>query len=174
MDIYHLDGAVDHRFEQTQNLPGAFYPLSEENTRKLQHIFMQLTDDTDPEPIELPVQGRLLRITHAAKGVGFFNFNELCVAALGAADYLEIAKCLHTVLIDEIPLMLAEKRNETMRFINLIDALYEAKVKLYFVAEAAPEKLAPSGELNFPFQRTLSRLMEMQGEEYRKKPHLAD
>jgi len=174
MDIYHLDGAVDHRFEQTQNLPGAFYPLSEENTRKLQHIFMQLTDDTDPEPIELPVQGRLLRITHAAKGVGFFNFNELCVAALGAADYLEIAKCLHTVLIDEITLMLAEKRNETMRFINLIDALYEAKVKLYFVAEAAPEKLAPSGELNFPFQRTLSRLMEMQGEEYRKKPHLAD
>jgi cell division protein ZapE len=118
------------------------------------------------------VQGRTLRITHAAKGVGFFNFDELCVAALGSADYLAIAECLHTVLIDGIPRLSDEKRNETMRFINLIDALYESKVKIYLAAAAAPEKLAPSGELNFPFQRTLSRLMEMQGDEYRQKAHL--
>ena len=68
--------------------------------------------------------------------------------------------------------MRAEKHDETMRFMNLIDALYEARVKLYMAAETAPEKLAPSGELNFPFQRTLSRLVEMQGEEYRRKAHL--
>ena len=172
MDVFHLDGAVDHRFEQTQKLPSYFHPLGEASTHRLQETFFHLTDNADPEPMTLPVQGRTLRITHAAKGVGFFNFDELCVAALGSADYLEIARCLHTVLIDGVPRMSDERRNETMRFINLIDALYEAKVKLYLAAEMPPENLAPPGELNFPFQRTLSRLMEMQGEEYRKKGHL--
>jgi cell division protein ZapE len=172
MNVYYLNGIVDHRFEQTQELPCAFYPLSEENTHKLQGIFLQLTEDAEPEPLILPVQGRTLRITHAAKGVGFFNFDELCVAALGPADYLEIAVCLHTILLDGIPRMIEEKRNETLRFINLIDALYEARVKFYFVAEVPLDKLAPSGELNYPFQRALSRLTEMQSEEYRKKPHL--
>jgi cell division protein ZapE len=174
MDIYHLDGAVDHRLEQTREVPHYFYPLSQENTHKLQGIFFRLTGDAEPEEMALPVQGRVLKITHAAKGVGFFNFDELCVAALGAADYLEIAHCLHTVLIDEVPVMKAEKRDQTMRFINLIDALYEARAKLYLTAAAPLEKLAPAGELSFPFQRTLSRLMEMQGEEYKKKPHLAE
>ena len=172
MRIYHLDGAVDHRFEQTQKLPGCFFPLNADNTRRLQQIFFQLTGNADPESLALPVQGRTLRVTHAAKGVGFFNFEELCVEALGAADYLALAASLHTVLIDGVPKMSAEKRNETMRFINLIDALYEAHVQLYFSAEAAPEQLTPGGELEFQFQRTLSRLMEMQGEEYRKKAHL--
>jgi len=114
-----------------------------------------------------------LRITHAAKGVGFFNFNELCVAALGPADYLAIAQCLHCVLVDDVPKMSDEKRNETLRFINLIDALYEAKVKIYMATAVALERLAPPGELNFPFQRTLSRLIEMQGAEYRQKAHLS-
>lgn len=173
MRVYHLDGSIDHRFEQTQKLPGCFHPLNAENTKKLQQIFFQLTNNADPESISLPIQGRTLRVTHTAKGVAFFNFGELCVAALGSADYLALAESLHTVLIDGVPKMSAEKRNETMRFINLVDALYEANVQLYFAAAAAPEQLAPQGELEFPFQRTLSRLTEMQGEEYRKKAHLA-
>jgi cell division protein ZapE len=174
MTVYHLDGAVDHRFEQTKALPCYFHPLDIDNTQHLQKIFYQLTDDAEPESIVLPVQGRTLHITHAAKGVGFFNYDELCVASLGAADYLEIAKCLHTVLIDGVPRMREEKRDETVRFTNLIDALYEAKVKLYLAAEAAAEQLPPAGELSFAFQRTLSRLTEMQGEAYRHKTHLAE
>ncbi|MDR3450037.1 MAG: cell division protein ZapE [Alphaproteobacteria bacterium] len=172
MNVYELTGAVDHRFEQTKSLPCYFHPLSEAHTHKLQEIFFRLTDDAEPVPLDLPVQGRTLHITHAAKGVGFFNFDELCKEALGAADYLAIAEVLHTIIIDDVPRFKAEARNETVRFMNLIDALYEAKVKLFMAAEAATEKLAPPGELNFPFQRTLSRLMEMQGEEYRHKPHL--
>jgi cell division protein ZapE len=172
MDIYYLDGAVDHRFEQTQKLPGCFYPLNTENTHKLQNIFFQLTNNVEPEVTELRVQGRVLRMMHAAKGIGFFNFDELCVSALGPADYLALAESLHTVLIDGVPKMDSERRNETMRFINLIDALYEAHVQLYLTAATPPEQLAPEGELDFPFQRTLSRLMEMQGEEYRQKAHL--
>jgi cell division protein ZapE len=174
MQVYHLQGAVDHRYEQTKGLPSFFHPLNDENTRRLQEIFFRLTGDAEPEPITLPVQGRSLRITHAAKGVGFFNFDELCVAALGAADYLAIAESLHTVIIDGVPRMLAEQRNITMRFVNLIDALYDARVKIYLAAAAAPADLAPPGELNFQFQRTLSRLVEMQSEEYRKQAHLGE
>ena len=172
MEIYCLNGEVDHRFEQTQKLSRVFYPLSGENTVALQNIFHCLTDNADPEPFVLPVQGRKLRVTHAAKGVGFFNFSELCETALGSADYLALAENLHTILIDKVSCFSVEKRNETTRFINLVDALYEAKTQLYLATETALENLAPQGELNFPFQRTLSRLMEMQGEEYRKKPHL--
>jgi cell division protein ZapE len=172
MAVYHLDGTVDHRFEQTQALPGYVYPLSPEHTQELHDIFFHLTHHAEPSLVLLPVQGRVLRLTHTAKGVGFFNFNELCEAPLGAADFLALAENIHTLLIDEVPQMCEDKRNETTRFINLIDALYEAKVKLHLAAETPLDKLAPTGELNFPFQRTVSRLMEMQSEEYRKKPHL--
>lgn len=172
MQVYQLDGAVDHRFEQTKGLSCYFTPLGKDSTHALQQIFFHLTDNAEPEVIELIVQGRNLRLTHAAKGVGFFNFDELCVAALGTADYLAIAQCLHTVLIDGVPCLTEEKRNESTRFINLIDALYEAKVHLYLATSAPVAQLAPTGEMNFPFQRTLSRLMEMQGQEYRQKGHL--
>ena len=172
MEVYCLNGTVDHRFEQTQKLSSYLHPLNSGNTIVLQSIFYRLTDNADPEPFTLPVQGRQLHVTHAAKGVGFFNFCELCETALGSADYLALAENLHTIIIDNVPCFSPEKRNETTRFINLIDALYEAKTQLYLAAETVPEKLAPQGELNFPFQRTLSRLMEMQGEEYRQKAHL--
>ena len=173
MAVHNLNGAVDHRYEQTRGLSTWFSPLGDETTKKLQGIFLQLTNDAMPESVELPVQGRRLRIMHMAKGVGFFNFDELCVQPLGSADFLAIAECLHTVMFDGVPLFQAEKRNETLRFMTLVDALYEAKVKFYVAAAVAPEKLAPKGEHSFAFQRTVSRLMEMQGEEYRRKPHLS-
>jgi len=171
MIVYELGGDVDHRYERMRGLQTYFTPLGDEATRKLQGIFLQLTDEAEPETILLPVQGRTLKIVHAAKGVGFFNFEELCTEALGPADYLAIAKCLHTVLVDEVPKFTAERRNETLRFMTLIDALYEAKVKFFMAASAAPDKLAPTGEHKFAFQRTVSRLMEMQGEEYRQQRH---
>jgi cell division protein ZapE len=173
MMIHHLGGVVDHRYEQMRGWPVCFTPLGEESTRKLQGIFLQLTDNAEPEAMTLPVQGRDLHITHAAKGVGFFNFDELCGRPLGAADYLAIAQCLHTVLIDNVPILQAEKRDETLRFMTLIDALYESKTKLFFAAAVLPEQLAPSGEHAFAFQRTVSRLAEMGGETYRQLPHLS-
>ncbi|HEU0117037.1 MAG TPA: cell division protein ZapE [Alphaproteobacteria bacterium] len=173
MTIYKLDGATDHRYEQIRGTQSYFSPLGEAATHQLQGVFLQLTDEVKPEPIELPVQGRTLKIVHAAKGVGFFNYEELCQQPLGSADFLAIAECLHTVLLDGVPKFTAEQRNETLRFINLIDALYEAKVKFFMAAAAPPEKLAPTGEHAFAFQRTVSRLMEMQGEEYRRSQHLA-
>ena len=173
MTVHRLTGDVDHRYQQIQGVPTYFHPLNEHTTRELQGIFLRLTDDATPEHLLLPVQGRVLRIVHAAKGVGFFNFDELCVAAMGAADYLAIAECLDTIILDGVPKLTADQRNETTRFMTLIDALYEAKVELFMGSAVDIEQLAPSGELAFAFQRTQSRLMEMQGEDYRAKPHLS-
>ena len=111
-------------------------------------------------------------VKRAARGIAFFTFEELCDRPLGAADYLAIAECFSTVLIDGVPPLSAERRDETARFTTLIDALYEAKTKLFMAAASAPEQLAPAGEWSFAFQRTASRLIEMQSEEYRQKPHL--
>ena len=83
-----------------------------------------------------------------------------------------MAECFHTILIDQVPVLNPEQRNEVVRFTTLIDALYEAKVKLYMAAAASPEKLYPAGEHSFSFQRTASRLNEMQSEEYKQPAHL--
>jgi cell division protein ZapE len=172
MQIYHLGGLIDHRFEKMRGMQTYFTPLGQEATRKLQGIFLQLTDEAPLEPIKLPVQGRTIKITHAARGVGFFNFGELCTEALGASDYLAIAKCLHTLVLDDVPKLTAEQANETLRFMTLIDALYEMKVKLFMASATPPQNLVPSGEHAFAFQRTVSRLMEMQSEEYRQLQHV--
>ena len=106
-------------------------------------------------------------------------FAELCERPLGAADYLEIANQFHTVILDRIPRLGPEKRNEAKRFVTLIDALYEHidalyehKVKLIASAEAPPEALCDSGDGAFEFRRTASRLLEMQSEAYFAKAHL--
>jgi cell division protein ZapE len=172
MQVFEMDGKIDYRYEQLRNLESYFYPLGLETTRKLQGIFIDLTHDAKPELIELIVNGRDLKISNAAQGIGFFNFDELCQTALGAADYLAIAECLHTVILDGVPqLARSEQRNEAVRFMTLIDSLYEAKVKLFMACATPIEELAPFGDVAVPFQRTVSRLMEMQGEAYRLKQH---
>lgn len=171
MQVLELNGKTDYRYEQLRDLKSYFCPLGMETTRKLQGIFLDLTHEAKPELITLLVNGRELHISRAAHGIGFFNFDELCQTAMGSADYLAIAECLHTVILDGVPVLKAEQRNEAVRFMTLIDALYEAKVKL-FMATATPfEKLTPAEDIATAFQRTISRLMEMQGETYRLKPH---
>jgi cell division protein ZapE len=100
------------------------------------------------------------------------SFDDLCIAARGAADYLALAENFHTVLIDNIPRLQKDKRNEAVRFVTLIDALYESKVKLLASADGQPQELYPAGDEAFEFERTVSRLMEMQSRDYLALPHL--
>jgi cell division protein ZapE len=172
MNVHRMDGKIDHRYEQMRGTPCYFTPLGPDASAKLHMIFRQLTSDAMPAPLKLPVQGRVLDVANAARGVAMFTFEDLCTKPLGSADFIAIAECFSAVLIDEVPQLSPERRNESTRFTTLIDALYEAKVKLYMAAAAAPEKLCPAGDLAFAFQRTASRLVEMQSEEYRRQPHL--
>jgi cell division protein ZapE len=139
--------------------------------------FFRLTDyppeDREHVPSEdIPVAGgRTLHVPKSLKGVAVFSFRRLCGEARGTADYLAIARRYHTVFIVGIPLMGPENRNEAARFVTLIDALYEHKVKLLAAADAEPQDLYVAGDGAFEFERTASRLIEMQSEEYLAEGH---
>ena len=118
--------------------------------------------------------GRTLHVPKALKGVAVFSFKRLCAEARGASDYLAVARHFHTVIIVGIPRMGPENRNEAARFVTLVDALYEYKVKLLASAAAEPDALYVAGDGAFEFERTASRLAEMQSDEYLALGHGQD
>jgi cell division protein ZapE len=114
--------------------------------------------------VDVRVQGRILRVPQAACGAAWFTFATLCEAPLGPADYLALAQRFQTIFIDNVPKLGSAKRDARRRFIILIDILYDAHVRVVISAATRPEWLAP--ELS-EFERTASRLQEMQGRDYR-------
>jgi len=166
MDIVHLDSATDYRLDRMMGLPVYYMPADADARAALDRTFRQLTDVERGHPMTLALKGRAVEVPEAAHGVARFSFEDLCAKPLGAADYLKIAHVFHTVIIDGIPVMGPERRNEAKRFVTLIDALYEAKTKLIISAAAEPCALYPAGDGAFAFERTVSRLMEMQSADY--------
>jgi cell division protein ZapE len=138
----------------------------------LAEAFRRLTLGVPAEAEQITVKGRIVPVPQAAEGVAWFTFTDLCDQALGAGDYLAIARRYHTVILDGIPTMNPEKRDQAKRFVTLIDALYERRVNLVCSAAARPRDLYPAGDGSFEFQRTVSRLEEMQSAEYQSQPHL--
>ncbi|MCA8930178.1 MAG: AFG1 family ATPase [Alphaproteobacteria bacterium] len=166
LSVFELESETDYRLDRLKGRPTYHTPLDEAATEALDRAFRDLTDDAPPHAETLKVRGRKLTAPVTAKGVARFTFEDLCARPLGAADYLAIAARFHTVILDGIPVLPPEKRNEAKRFVTLIDALYEAKTNLICSAAALPQALNPEGETSFAFQRTVSRLMEMQADDY--------
>ncbi len=177
LDVLTLNGPTDYRLERMQGVGTWHVPVGPVATEAVREAFFRLTDyppeDSEHVPsTELDVGGgRLLYVPKSLKGVGVFSFKKLCGEARGAADYLAIARHFHTAIVVAIPRLGPDLRNETARFITLIDALYEHKVKLIATADAEPAELYDwSGkgddEGRFMFDRTVSRLMEMQSQDY--------
>lgn len=185
LDVLTLNGPTDYRLERMQGVGTWHVPVGAQATAKVREAFFRLTDyppeDSEHVPsCELDVGGgRMMHVPKSLKGVGVFSFKRLCSEARGAADYLAIARNFHTVIVVAIPRLGAELRNETARFITLIDALYEHKVKLIATADAEPAELYDwSGkgddEGRFMFDRTVSRLIEMQSQDYLALGHGED
>ena len=177
LDVVPLNGPTDYRLQRLGGFPTWFVPNGGEATSALSEAFFRLTDyppeDRANVPGEdVPVQGgRTLHVPKSLKGVAVFSFKRLCGEARGAADYLAVARRYHSVILVGIPVMGPENRNEAARFVTLIDALYEHKVKLLAAADAAPDGLYPAGDGAFEFERTASRLIEMQSEDYLAAGH---
>ncbi len=177
MDVLALNGPVDYRLDRLGPMDTWLVPNGPESTRKLSSAFFRLTDypveDREHVPSgEIEVQGgRLLHVPKCLKGVAVFSFKRLCGEPRGAADYLAIARRFHTVILVGIPQLGPENRNEAARFVTLIDALYEHKVKLLAAADAEPEQLYRAGDGAFEFQRTVSRLHEMTSDSYLAQGH---
>ncbi|MFN3233189.1 MAG: cell division protein ZapE [Alphaproteobacteria bacterium] len=167
LDVLHLASPTDYRMERIKGMPVYHVPLGAQADRELDESFEALTDQKTGEPMTIDVmQGRKLNVPEAAKGVARFTFDELCGKALGTADYLALTEHFHTLVLANIPLLNRDRRNEAKRFVTLIDTLYEAKAKLVCSAAGTPDELYPDGDGSFEFQRTVSRLIEMESHDY--------
>jgi cell division protein ZapE len=172
LDVLSLDGATDYRLERLGRMAVYHVPDGPEAKAALAEAFRRLTLETPAQEEQITVKGRIVPVPRAAEGVAWFAFPDLCDQALGAGDYLAIARRYHTVILEGIPVMNAESRDKAKRFVTLIDALYERKVNFICSAAARPQDLYPAGDGSFEFQRTASRLEEMQSAEYQAQPHL--
>ncbi len=173
LDVVELTGDTDYRTQALKSLSTMYFtPLGGKADRFITETFAELTNNADLEPVTLTVQGRKLPVKRCHGDVAIFSFAELCEAELGAADYIEVSCEFGTILLADIPVMKREQRNEAKRFVTLIDELYEHKTKLICTAEASPERLYTKGDGSFEFERTISRLTEMQSEQYLKQEHV--
>ena len=172
LDVVPLNGPVDYRLERLGGMPTWYVPNGPAASAALAQAFFRLTDYPVEDRAGVPSEdlrlggGRLLHVPKSLKGVAVFSFKRLCGEARGASDYLAIARRYHSVILVGIPRMGPANRNEAARFVTLIDALYEHKVKLLAAADAEPQALYTQGDGAFEFERTASRLIEMQSADY--------
>ncbi|MDD1499929.1 cell division protein ZapE [Agrobacterium sp. CNPSo 3708] len=168
VDVVSLDSPIDYRMEKVKSLPVYVTPLDGAADQAMDMAWHHLTAGQVVAPVEIEMKGRSVLVPRAAGRVARFTFRDLCEKPLGASDFLAIADRFDTVFIDHIPLLSADRRNETKRFIILIDALYDHTVRLFASAAAMPEDLLGTrkGTEGFEFDRTASRLFEMRSADY--------
>jgi cell division protein ZapE len=173
LEVVELGARTDYRLEKLKRAPVYYAPIGPKADVALDASFRALTGHDKGEPARIELLGRLLEVPQAIDGVARFDFDALCRRPLGSTDYLEIAQRFHTVVLDRIPALQASERNEAKRFIILIDALYDMRVKLIASAAGEPESLysAMDGAEAFEFARTASRLHEMRSADYLALPH---
>jgi cell division protein ZapE len=172
-DVVRLDARADFRLEKLTGLPVWYVPDDAKAQQALDEAWQRLTGGHPAAPQDLIVKGHKVHVPRTAMGVARFSFAELCGQPLGAADYLRIAHEFHTLIVDHIPVMDYERRNEAKRFIILVDTLYDQAVKLIASAQAEPDALYEAGQgyEAVEFNRTASRLMEMRSQIYLGLPH---
>jgi cell division protein ZapE len=173
MDVVRLAARADFRLEKLESVKVWHLPANAAADRALDEAWRRLALGHDGHPLDLVVKGHVVHVPRAAHGVARFTFAELCERPLGAIDYLRLAREFHAILLDHVPVMTYEQRNEAKRFIALIDTLYDNAVKLVASAAAAPVELyrADEGYEAQEFRRTASRLVEMGSASYLALPH---
>jgi cell division protein ZapE len=166
--VLRLDSGVDYRQEKLSHLPVYLTPLGAETDCRMDEAWKIAANGDVEAPVDLTVKGRTVHVPRAVRDVARFSFAELCEKPHGARDFLAIAARFHTIFIDHIPVLEQTRRNETKRFILLIDTLYDRHARIVVSAEAPPEKLYAGrrGTEAFEFGRTASRLVEMQTREW--------
>ncbi|MES2983644.1 MAG: cell division protein ZapE [Pseudomonadota bacterium] len=171
--ILTIDSPRDYRLAQLRAFKQTYlYPLGEAADDFLLESWAALTGGGANEPLRIAVDGRILRVDKQLHGIAWLTFDELCRRPLGANDYLELCNLCHTVILQAIPALTREDRNEAKRFVTLIDTLYDHRVKLIATAETEPQAIYEQGDGSFEFHRTVSRLMEMQSEAYLALPKI--
>ncbi|TRD20688.1 cell division protein ZapE [Palleronia caenipelagi] len=164
MEVVELASETDWRQHRMEGEQLYFTPADAEAHAAMDAMWARLTRSPAPEPLHLRVHGRDVEIPRFADGVARARFWDLCGRPLGSADYLALAEAVDVLMLEDVPRLSSENYNEAKRFVTLIDALYEARVKLVISAADIPDRLYFEGTGSFEFERTASRLAEMQAE----------
>jgi cell division protein ZapE len=169
--VVNVDAGVDYRLRALQQAELYHYPLDAAADASLHASFGSLAPDTGKHWERIEINGRYLTCRCLADDVAWFEFAELCDGPRSQNDYIELARIFHAVLLSGVPRFTAERDDQARRFINLVDEFYDRNVKMVLTAEVPLLELYGSGKLGFEFQRTLSRLQEMQSYEYLAREH---
>ena len=170
--IINISGDTDYRLRILEQSTTYHYPLDERAETVLEANYERIACGSDHDP-GMNINGRTLTARRRSDGVAWFEFRMLCDGPRGSSDYIELARAFNTVLISNVPVMSEEDADVARRFITLIDEFYDRNVKVLITAEARFDALYSGNRLAFEFQRTTSRLTEMQSHDYLARPHLA-
>lgn len=172
LDVVKVDGGADYRLRILEKVEIYHFPLDEAAEANLDSAYFRLAGETGRGAAALEIAGRRVLARHLAPGVVWFDFHELCGGPRGQADYIEIARRFHTVLISGIPRMMPERGAEARRFSWLVDEFYDRRVKLIVSAEVQTSALYAGMPNAGEFARTTSRLVEMQSKQYLSLAHM--
>jgi len=168
-EVMSLDGDTDYRLAKVDRIPVYLTPLSNETNKLMDAAWTKAINGAAVVPEEIALKGRIIQVPRAAGRSARFDFTDLCEKPVAAREYLAIADRYDTIFIDHVPVLDPTKRNATKRFILLIDTLYDKRLRVFISADRPPEKLY-EGRLGtteaFEFDRTVSRLIEMQSKEW--------
>jgi len=166
MVVHELASPTDYRLEKLAGNKRYITPLGKDATDEVTRIWSSLIGDATPKPLELVVKKRKLILPQYHNGVARADFQDICAKPLGPSDFLALSDHLRVLILENIPTLGPDNFNEAKRFVTLVDNLYEAKTGFIVSAAAPPEKLYPKGRGSFEFERTASRLREMQSDDW--------
>ena len=172
VSVLNVDGGTDYRLRALTRAEIYHHPSDTAAEANLAHWFGEIAQGASVDDADITLHGRIIRSRRLADGIAWFDFDALCEGPRGAADYIEIARTHHTVLLSRTPQMDMFREDAARRFINLVDEFYDRGVKLIVAADVPQAQLYIGDKLKFEFLRTQSRLTEMQSEEYLARPHL--
>lgn len=171
LEVMRFDGETDYRLARLMGRKVYFTPHDDDAQQQLERIFGDMADGAAGAPAVIDLKGRQLHIPRAAHGVAMFDFDDICAINASAADYLALARDYSFVIVSDIPKLDDSKRDLTLRLVMLIDALYDQHRHIALSAAAQPDYLYKGEALQVAFDRTVSRLMEMQSQGYRNSEH---
>ena len=170
--VHHMDGGIDYRLRALESAEIYHSPLDEQAEVGLESAFFSISPDEGRAEVMLSIEGRDIATRRCGDGVAWFEFPALCDGPRSQNDYIELARLFQTVLVGNVPVFDEKKEDQARRFISLVDEFYDRNVKLIVSAEAPIPALYRGQRLTFEFQRTESRLQEMQSREYLAREHL--
>ena len=172
-EVVHMDGGVDYRLRLLQQAGTYLSPDDQAAQLRLQHFFDESASSQISRNSMLDINGREIRTQQCAKGIAWFDFPDICDGPRNQNDYIELARWYPTVIISGVPQLGSELENQARRFIALVDEFYDRRVKLIVAAATVADRLYSGDRLTLEFDRTVSRLIEMQSTDYLAAPHLA-